>query len=258
MVLELPGGLFEQRDVRETPASTATATAVGLTDGKYVVIDYHADMTDERKLTAGTAIQVVDGGANSTVTLNNTGVTSAVSGTGVDVTGATGAVTFSSNDGEINHDALNNFAANEHRAWENSIAQNIHADNYTDKTALMGREDSGQTANAIKYYAIVGESSASQTAGANAYMVIPTAGTLQNFRTNLRANTVNGNTDIHVYVNGAQSGITVQYGSTGTGAQSDLSNTDAVVAGDLICIQIITAGGSGAINDLGWGLELAI
>lgn len=88
MTLNFGGGLFPQRDVRETPASTATASL--------------------------------------------TGVESAISGTGVDVDVATGDVTFTSNDGEINHDNLNNFAANEHRAWESSIAQNIHADNYTD------------------------------------------------------------------------------------------------------------------------------
>lgn len=70
MTLAFGGGLFPQRDVRETPASTATATAVGLTDGKYVVIDFHADMTDERKLAVNTSdLSLTDAGANSTVTI---------------------------------------------------------------------------------------------------------------------------------------------------------------------------------------------
>ncbi len=71
MVLRLGGGgLFTQQDVRETPASTATATSVGLVDGKYLVVDYHADMTDERKVTAGEGIDFTDGGANSTFTIS--------------------------------------------------------------------------------------------------------------------------------------------------------------------------------------------
>ena len=71
MVLRLGGGgLFTQHDVRETPASTATATSVGLVDGKYLVVDYHADMTDERKVTAGEGIDFTDGGANSTFTIS--------------------------------------------------------------------------------------------------------------------------------------------------------------------------------------------
>ena len=62
--------LFQQRDVRLTPSATATATAVGLTDGKYVVTDYHADMTDERKLAVNTSdLSLSDAGAGSTITL---------------------------------------------------------------------------------------------------------------------------------------------------------------------------------------------
>jgi len=80
MVLDIPGGLFEQRDVRETPASTATATSIGLTDGKYVVIDYHADMSDERKITAGEGINFTDAGANSTLTISGEDATSANKG----------------------------------------------------------------------------------------------------------------------------------------------------------------------------------
>ncbi|MCK5021492.1 MAG: hypothetical protein KAS32_31055 [Candidatus Peribacteraceae bacterium] len=114
MVLDIPGGLFEQRDVRETPTSTATATAVGLTDGKYVVLDYHADMTDERKLTAGTGVKFTDGGANSTVTLN-------------------------SDDGEIDHDALNNFAANEHFTEASIDHTNITAGDGSDHSLLANK-----------------------------------------------------------------------------------------------------------------------
>lgn len=66
--------LFHQRDVRLTPESdasaTATSTSVGLTDGEYVTLANHADMTDERVLTAGEGIDLADGGANSTITIS--------------------------------------------------------------------------------------------------------------------------------------------------------------------------------------------
>ena len=107
MVLDLPGGLFQQRDVRETPASTATATSVGLVDGKYLVVDYHADMTNERKITQGTGITLTDAGANSTYTI-------------------------ASKDSEIVHDNLSGFVGNEHLDWTTDQgATNIHAGNYT-------------------------------------------------------------------------------------------------------------------------------
>lgn len=73
----IPGTkLFNQRDVRETPASTATATSVGLTDPQYVTLATDADLTSERVLTAGEGINVTDGGAGSTVTISAEDATS--------------------------------------------------------------------------------------------------------------------------------------------------------------------------------------
>jgi len=74
MALDLPGGLFEQRDVRETPASSSSVTTV--TDAEYVTLANHADLTDERVLTGGTGITLTDGGANSTATISLTNKTS--------------------------------------------------------------------------------------------------------------------------------------------------------------------------------------
>ncbi len=63
--------LFTQRDVRETPSSTATATAVGLTDEPYVLVSAGgADLTAERVLTAGAGIDLNDGGAGTTITID--------------------------------------------------------------------------------------------------------------------------------------------------------------------------------------------
>jgi len=71
----------------------ATLAPIGAT---YVTLSTNSTLTNERVLTAGTAISLVDNGAGSTVVVNNIGVTSAI-GTAnqVSVSGATGAVTFS-------------------------------------------------------------------------------------------------------------------------------------------------------------------
>lgn len=58
----------------------------------------------------------------------DTGDTTYTAGTGVNLAGTE----FTSDDGNINHDALNNFNADKHRAWAASIAENVHGDNYTD------------------------------------------------------------------------------------------------------------------------------
>lgn len=61
----------------------------------FITVSSDGTLTNERVLTAGTAIQLVDAGANSTITINNTGVTSAIGTSNqVIVSGATGAVTF--------------------------------------------------------------------------------------------------------------------------------------------------------------------
>lgn len=140
MVLDLQDKkLFKQKDVRETPAGTATATAVGLTDGKYLVVDFHADMTDERKITAGAGIDFTDNGANGTFvidgedsTAGNKGIVIVAGGTGISVSYASGTATVSSDDANIDHDALNNFVGNKHLDWtQDQGATNIHAGNYT-------------------------------------------------------------------------------------------------------------------------------
>jgi len=65
------------------------------TDAEYVVMALNGTLTNERVLTAGTGISLTDGGAGSTATITNTGVTSNVAGTGISVSSATGASTLS-------------------------------------------------------------------------------------------------------------------------------------------------------------------
>jgi hypothetical protein len=64
----------------------------GVTNGQIISYDGGNGYWKNTDLTAGTAISVTET-ANGVLTINNTGVTSAVAGTGISVSGATGAVT---------------------------------------------------------------------------------------------------------------------------------------------------------------------
>lgn len=113
-------GIFRQRDVRETPTSTATATAVGLTDGKYVVVDYHADMTAERKITAGEGIDFTDNGANGTFVIAGENATTANKG----------IASFNSNDFNVASGAVS--LKNKTSYWSCSGVQFITDDDTND------------------------------------------------------------------------------------------------------------------------------
>lgn len=182
---KIPGTvLFAQRDVRETPAATATATSVGLTDPHYVTLQTDADLTNERVLTMGEGLDMTDAGAGGTLTINgesasdtNKGIATFQSsdftvtsgdvalkavvvmsidgdsgtatpavhnidilgGTGITTVGANNDITITTDDANINHDALNNFVANEHLDWTADLgATNIHSGNYTNTTYTAG------------------------------------------------------------------------------------------------------------------------
>jgi hypothetical protein len=62
-------------------------------NGQTIIYNASTSLWEKANLTAGTAISVSNGAGS--VTINNTGVTSAVAGTGISVSGATGAVTIS-------------------------------------------------------------------------------------------------------------------------------------------------------------------
>ena len=63
------------------------------TNGQTILYNESTSLWQKANLTAGTAISVSNGAGS--VTIANTGVTSAVAGTGISVSGATGAVTIS-------------------------------------------------------------------------------------------------------------------------------------------------------------------
>jgi hypothetical protein len=62
-------------------------------NGQTIIYNASTSLWEKANLTAGTAIGVSNGAGS--ITINNTGVTSAVAGTGISVSGATGAVTIS-------------------------------------------------------------------------------------------------------------------------------------------------------------------
>jgi hypothetical protein len=61
-------------------------------NGQILIYNTSTSLWEKANLTAGTAIGVTNGAGS--ITINNTGVTSAVAGTGISVSGATGAVTI--------------------------------------------------------------------------------------------------------------------------------------------------------------------
>jgi hypothetical protein len=65
--------------------------------------------------------------------------------------GSTKKVTLSDLQDDIDHDALTNYAADQHRVWENSIAQNIHDNNITASsiTQHQGSIDHNQLTNYV-------------------------------------------------------------------------------------------------------------
>ncbi len=79
---------------------------------QYVTLATNATLTSERVLTAGTAITLTDNGAGSTVVVANTGVTSLIAGSGISISGGTGAITITNtNPTPGANTALSNLAA---------------------------------------------------------------------------------------------------------------------------------------------------
>lgn len=131
--------LFTQRDVRITPTSTATATAVGLTDPLYVCLSTDADLNNERVLTAGDGIDFTDNGAGGTLVIDGEDATTANKGIASfntnDFTVSTGAVTIK--DGGIDHDAT----ANTHNLTTDIVHDDITAGTIADHdTSATGAE----------------------------------------------------------------------------------------------------------------------
>lgn len=110
--------VFIQRDVRRTPASTATATSGtnSITDASYVVIALDGDLTAERVLAAGEGIDLVDGGANGNITINgenstagNKGIIIVAAGEGMNVSYLNGTATVSGENATTSNKGIASF-----------------------------------------------------------------------------------------------------------------------------------------------------
>jgi len=111
---------------------------------------------------------------------------------------------------------------------------------------VMAAGGSGtSTANTTQFIPPVGEHNAPTATEAEAEIVIRTAGTLSRLGVRLTSNGITGNTVFTVRKNGADTGITVTFGSSATGIQEDLTNTVSVAAGDKICIKSVPGGATG-------------
>ena len=88
-------------NVWATPAGSYTSWTLGATTGS----DNEIEDGDDVDIVGSTGIStsIATAGVKSTLTINNTGVTSIVAGTNVTISGATGAVTISSTDNNDNY-----------------------------------------------------------------------------------------------------------------------------------------------------------
>ncbi len=85
--------------------------------------------------------------------------------------------------------------------------------------------------------------------------VVPMAGTIKNLYFRSSANTVNGSTTITMMKNGIAQSLTVTFGASTAGVQSDIVNSFTVAAGDLISTRIVTGGTSGTFTFGGSTIE---
>jgi hypothetical protein len=104
---------------------------------------------------------------------------------------------------------------------------------------LAGSTNSAtSTANTTQFHPPVGNQ-VGGTVEADAQLIIRTAGTLNSLGVRISTNSVAGTTFFTFRKNGAAGNQTVSVGSTATGWFEDTTNSDTVVAGDLICIRSV-------------------
>ena len=125
--------LFGQRDVRETPKSTSSATALSVTDATYLTLSLNSDLTDERVLTAGGGIDFADTGANGTLTISgedatttNKGICSFTAGEGIDVVITAGDAAISGEDASSSNKGIASLSATDFTASSGAISITLH------------------------------------------------------------------------------------------------------------------------------------
>jgi hypothetical protein len=127
-----------------------------------------------------------------------------------------------------------------------STPENLLFNNTSQNMTIVAAGGSGtSTANTTQFESVVGEHNAPTATEAEAEVVFRTAGTLSKLGVRLSTNGITGNTVFTVRKNGADTGMTVTFGSSVTGYQEDLTNTVSVSAGDKICLKSVPGGATG-------------
>ena len=103
---------------RTTLLASSTGSKIVLTSGTHTAFGTYP---------AGKAVHL-DASGNLSHTVDISADTNLAAGTGITLTGDT----LSTTDGDIVHDNLSGFVANEHIDWTSASAGTIHATNYTD------------------------------------------------------------------------------------------------------------------------------
>lgn len=110
-------------------------------------------------------------------------------------------------------------------------------------------------ASTTNYWCPFGKN-ANNTTEANAQFKTRTAGTLRNAYVRVSANSRSDTTTLRSRINGSDGNIVISVTAAATGDFTDLSNTDTIVDGDLICWSAVTPGGTGTITFRAFALEL--
>lgn len=84
---------------------------------------------------------------------------------------------------------------------------------------------------------------------------MPIPGTFKNWYIRIRSNTIDGDTVFTFRKNGVSQPITITVGALAVGLFSDLAHSFEINAGDLISVQIVTAGTTGTIYYTGSCVE---
>jgi len=95
-------------------------------------------------------------------------------------------------------------------------------------------------ANLTRYYPVTGRGTAGVTVEAERQLKAESAGTFEKSSVTVSANTVTATSNLRMRVNGNPGNNVRAIGASTTGTITDLSNTDTVVASDLVATQLTT------------------
>lgn len=121
--------------------------------------------------------------------------------------------------------------------------------------AAHGSTRSISSASSTWFYPVTTYLDTLNTTEANHQIEMRVSGTFKNLSVNVSANARTTNTVFKLRKNGADTGLTVTYGSGETGRKNDTSNTVSVAANDLICLAITTSTGTQTLSLLTYNIE---